>query len=178
MRSALGRANPKTRLAKTPPGRLPRRCRRASAAASAAGARCFFSPRVPSLLPTDRRSSRKKPATNNPTTTTTAWCFLNNLSRDFPPVADAEAAPGWTGGRAPLRLTGRAAWPNPGAGVPGVVAFALSGAFWRASEPEPTPSPCRNHLVFTVTLLPCALAQISRISVKQPEHLSGLILNL
>lgn len=29
---------------------------------------------------------------------------------------------------------GRAARPNPGAGVPGVVAFALSGAFWRASE--------------------------------------------
>lgn len=89
------------------------------------------------------------------------------------------------GRRALMRLSRQVVWQELGphqdrswVSVSPVIAFALSGAFWRASERKPMPSPCRNHLVFTVTLVPSALAQISRILVKQPEHLCSLILNL
>lgn len=132
---------------------------------------------LPAKNPPTKRNKNPTQPINPATTTTTAWCFLNTLSRDFPP--DAGAAPGRpAGGRAAPRLTGSAAWPEPGAGVPGGRCFCTLRCLLESQRGSADAVTVQDHLVFTVTLLPRARARISRISVKQPEHLRGLILNL
>lgn len=90
----------------------------------AAGAWCFSPPRVPSLLPTDRRSSPGTPTLTDDDDDNNHVVLFEPSQLRLPARRRSRAGTdGRTGRRAPPRLTRRAAGPNRGAGVPGVGCF-------------------------------------------------------